>query len=78
MGHRVSDADALKLERYGIELFRLHIRSRVIVRASGEVQFILRFERGMLRQIETVDKTKVIAEMLPDNVKQNSATASAK
>lgn len=66
MGHRKSEEEARKLEHWGLEIFRQHVRIRESTGASGEIQFVLRFDRGHLRQIETVDKTKVVADMLPD------------
>jgi hypothetical protein len=65
--------EAAKLEHFGVELFRQHVQSRMASGVSGEVQFILRFERGILRQIETIDKSKVVADVLPDVFMTQSA-----
>lgn len=73
------ERDHEKLERFAVELLHKHVQSRRACGAWGELTLVLSFERGWLKNIETIDKTNIRADLLgPCDVGRQSATRQPK
>jgi len=60
---QVSD-DPKRLLQFASELLFRHVQSRENTRAWGELSLVLTFERGVLKEVETIDRTRVRADVL--------------